>query len=134
MNDVAASIGLGNLPYVQAHLRHRSALATAYRNGLSNLDGLTCLAPPPIGTTSSDWLFPVLVEERASFTRYLAHHGIETGPVHYRNDAVRLFRDTRRRELPVTERWARQMTCLPIGHWVTQNDLAFIVATIRKGW
>ena len=59
--------------------------------------------------------------------------GIETGRVHGRNDwhsSVQGFLTP----LPILDQVYGRIMCLPVGWWLTDEDLEYVVECILKGW
>src|SRR5579871_1060893 len=84
-------------------------------------------------STSSFWLYSMLVERRAAFMAKLKGQGIITSQVHERNDkhtCARQFRTT----LPNLDRWLPELVNIPVGWWVSDEDRERIVNCIRSGW
>lgn len=120
MNDIAAAIGLANLPMAVGHLRrHReNAEYIAKRLGL------------PFDPEGSYWFFPYLTERRDEFITFAAECGVETSPVHARNDKHTAFHFPNG-PLPGTDYFDANFTALPCGWWLTPEDLETIVACVR---
>ena len=70
LNDLAAAVGLGNLPDLPRNLARHRQIAATYKAGLKNVPGLTLLSYP-YDRESSWWVFTVLVERREDFIRAL---------------------------------------------------------------
>lgn len=132
MNDIAAAIGLGNLPAVPARLAAARRNAEAYIDALQHIKGLKLLSYYP--KDSSNWLFTVLVQRRADFMAKLKEAGIETNPVHARNDELSCLSKYRGWYLENLGAICEDIVCLPVGPWVTSEDIQHIIDTIRKGW
>lgn len=134
LNDVAASIGLGNLQHISYMIEHRRKIAAIYCKRLSSSNDVQLTNINKI-KLSNFWLFPILVKERNCFTQKLKCHGIETSPIHYRNDKVKLFEKFQSQNLlNNVSKWSEKMTCLPIGTWVTEEDANYICSIIQSGW
>lgn len=131
-NDVAAAIGLANLAHFDRNNQRRSRIAQIYHSELSNLHGLTLCQPIDGRRSSTHWLFPILVRDKQSFIQKLRRVGIESHPVHFRNDRYSVFSGARRDTQEGLSQWERHMTCIPIGHWLEDSDVAYIVETIRR--
>ena len=134
LTDVAARVGLGQLPQLAAVTERRRALARAY---FARLDQ-TLLAElgvglPPADFTRSNWhMFQIVLPEhglsldRAGVMAALAERGIGSG-VHY--PAIHLFALYRRLghhagQFPVAERLGRTILTLPLFATMTEADVA----------
>jgi perosamine synthetase len=127
MNDIAATIGLCNfreLPTIVAKVnRHAKHYDRAFA-------GLSTTRPVPTPYRNDYWLYIILVEKKAGFAEYMKDKGIETSPVHSRNDVHPIFRASRRRLPGLEEFWKRQV-CIPVGWWLTDKQVSFIAETVR---
>ena len=121
MNDVAATIGLAQLPYLDD-------VVAAHRD---NADFYDWALDGRLGTKRLDgkghgawWLYTVLLAdaaERAEFTRWMAGKGVETSRVHARNDTHTCFRQART-ELPGVDEFASRMCCVPVHSGLRLRD------------
>ena len=134
MNDVIASIGLGNLKHFNKLIEHNRTLANKYITNLSNFSGLHLLFNNNCNKFPSFWLFPILAQNKNDLQRKLYEHGIDSNPIHYRNDKVKLFARYKNSYLPNTERLSKEMLCLPIGFWVSIEEVERICEIIKGGW
>jgi dTDP-4-amino-4,6-dideoxygalactose transaminase len=132
MNDIAASIGIANLPnidnIVAAHHNNYQLL----HSKLESIDGLTLMQKNE-DYYSSSWVKTLLVERRDDFIVKMKEHGIGVSKVHGRNDkhdCVSEFRSL----LPTTDYISDTMCCIPCGWWLTEDDCQYIVDVISKGW
>jgi len=133
MNDINAAIGLANLSLLQDTLRRHRENAAFYRQALSDVPGITLIQNDP-ARVSSYWLFTVRAQRRDDLQRKLQQRGIAAGRVHERNDKYTCTRPFRDPHLPGTDIVHREMLCIPVGWWVTEEGRESIVAAIREGW
>jgi perosamine synthetase len=134
MNDVAATIGIEQFKYLQQQLDHQRKNADIYYTDLDNLPGLT-LPTREDDRCSSYWLMTVIVEERDRFVTMLRSNGIASSVVHIRNDIYTAFKDAARVEsLAGLDSFTSKMLCIPIGYWVTEDDMQTITGAIKRGW
>ena len=136
MNDIAAAIGLGNLPSarmaVEQHrnnaMRYHTALATELGpEVLPTAFGALGMPPrlsiPAMDFGSSWWLYTVLVENRDDFTRSFIHARIATSQVHRRNDEHPGFPPSTPGSLPGLDYFSARQVSIPVGWWLTATDL-----------
>jgi perosamine synthetase len=139
MSDLAASIGLHQLPQLEVWTRRRTALAARYDALLADLPLET---PPPVDPRARHaWhLYSVLVRPEAGVTRDelldgLLAHRIGTG-VHYRGVHLHpYYRDTlgvRPEDLPVASDVSQRTLSLPFGPKVTEADQDDVVAALAE--
>jgi perosamine synthetase len=132
LTNMAAALGLGNLPGLRDALGHRQSVANAYRAGLAGVPGLMLLLESP-DRNSSNHFFTVHVQRRDDFCRTMKARGIETSIVHYRNDIYSVF-GGRRHDLPNLDRFEQTYICLPTHTRLTRDDVERVVDSIRLGW
>jgi perosamine synthetase len=132
LNDLAAAVGLGNLPDVPSILARHRNIARIYRQELSNIPGLRLLEYRT-DRESSWWFFGVLVEQRENFIRALKSRGIPSTVVHQRIDGNRVF-GGERKELAGQKFFNERQLALPIHCNLRDEDLEYISAAVKKGW
>jgi len=59
--------------------------------------------------------------------------GIVTSRVHERNDKHTCVKEFAT-ELPNIEMVTKDMICIPVGWWVTEEQREYIVDCIKRGW
>ena len=131
LSDVAARVGLGQLPHLDAFNAQRRELARHYLELLATPAAELGLELPPADFTHTNWhLFQVVLPEerltlpRAGVMAKLLETGIGTG-VHY--PAIHLFVVYRRLgwkpgDFPVAERVGRNILTLPLFPAMTRAD------------
>jgi dTDP-4-amino-4,6-dideoxygalactose transaminase len=144
LTDVAARVGLGQLPRLEEFNGRRRELARAYFEEFAGRGAAALelgLQLPPRDFTNTNWhMFQVVLpEERLSVPRreiMAAMHaaGIGTG-VHY--PAIHLFAVYRRLgwhegALPLAERVCRSILTLPLFPAMTRDDVVRVVEALAK--
>lgn len=140
LTDVAARVGLGQLPHLEAFNARRRELARVYFRLLDTPEVRAIgLGLPPADFSQTNWhmLQVVLPEERLTIPRAeimgkLQAAGIGTG-VHY--PAIHLFSAYRRLgwkpgDFPIAERIGRNILTLPLFPAMTRDDVARVVETL----
>lgn len=130
MTDVAASMGIAGLEWLDKQIEHRRELRQVYRDSLEGVAGIQLL---DLDLGSACWLCTVLVERREDFRRKLAAEGIESDQVHYRNDRYSIFADFRA-EFPNMDGIDGKYLCLPLHMGMDTSDVDRICGVIRSGW
>jgi len=142
MTDVAARIGLGQLPHAEEFLARRRELARAYfeefdRPGARSLG----IGLPVANFTDSNWhMFQVILPEdrlrarRADVMEEMRKSGIGTG-VHY--PAIHLFALYRRMgwkegDFPHAEYAGRNILTLPLFPAMARSDVTRVVRSLSK--
>ena len=115
MNDVAATIGLVQLPHLPGVLVAHRANAAFYGRVLA-----PWLAPPVVypGAVGSWWLYTLLLRDagtRAAFAAHMKAAGVQVSRVHARLDGHTCFRGSRC-PLPGVDEFYARMCAIPV-HW-----------------
>lgn len=134
LNDIAATIGLAQIPYLPDILSARRANALTYSHALNGLKRIE-VPPPEQSNTSACWLYTVLLNDSGAqpdFIRYLSDSGIASGVVHMRNDRGGVFSPYRRDDLPGLDDFSSRMVCIPCGDSISEADRARIIDVIQK--
>jgi hypothetical protein len=135
LTDVAARIGLGQLPRLEAFTQRRRALARRYFQLWER--SLGCELPPEDFENSNWHMFQVVLPDRmprAQFIARMREHGIGVG-VHY--PAMHLFKLYRRLgwregQFPHAERIGRQIVTLPLFPRMADSDVDRVCEAARK--
>ncbi len=141
MNEAQAAFGLLALNYVDAAIAQRRALANGYCAALEGIPGIRVIRPPE--TVEPSWTyFPILIDEaqfgksrdavfdalknRDIFARRYFYPLISRFPVYSDLPSARPA------GLPVAERLAAQVLCLPIYPELTAEEQAMVCDTIKS--
>jgi len=131
MNDIAASLGIGNLEKINEKLLKIKNIAKIYENELNNVKGIKLL-DYKTDRTSSYWLFPILVEDRNNFIKKLKSENIPVSVVHQGIDKNSIFGGTNY-EL-INQRWFDDNQIhIPIHNELNDDDVYKIIKTIKNG-
>ncbi|VVE11055.1 aminotransferase DegT [Pandoraea cepalis] len=141
LTDVAARVGLGQMPHLAEFNRRRTALARLYFDTFAGGAAVALgLGLPHADFTNSNWhMFQVelplarLTIDRAGFMEKLKVRGIGSG-VHY--PAIHLFTLYRRLgfregQFPHTERLGRSILTLPLFPAMTDADVARVCEAVN---
>jgi dTDP-4-amino-4,6-dideoxygalactose transaminase len=141
LSDVAARLGLEQLPRLDAWCRARERLAAAYFACLEGDDLLTPQRLPPRHNPGHSWnMFPVLLPldamaiTRQEFVRAMHARGIGIG-ISY--EAIHLTTHFRRKgfregRFPVSERIARETVTLPLYPEMRDADVERVCAAMAQ--
>jgi dTDP-4-amino-4,6-dideoxygalactose transaminase len=132
MNDINATIGLYNLPYIDSLLTINRNNYDYLHNSLSIVKDIILLENKPDRETSA-WLFTMRVLRKIDFIEKMKEHGIATSQVHNRNDINSCVSEFKM-ELPNIDALEKELICIPVGWWLMVEDLEYIVNTIKLGW
>ncbi len=130
MNDIAATIGLANFELAIQNICRTRYNAIQYNQAFSDLSTVT-LPSYKSDRLSSYWLYPLLVDDQQAFIDYLKDRGIEASIVHARNDIKSMFSDSAVK-LPGVDYFASHQVNIPVGWWLTQEEVSNIIDTVRS--
>lgn len=130
MNDINATIGLGNLPHV-AGLVQKHKDNAAYYNAHIPWERLRHVRPlkVPEGADSAYWIYTLLCDNVAGFIEFMQTHGITCSQVHRRNDVHSCVSDYTI-PLPQLDALQDRYVCIPVGWWLSAEDVARVVDAI----
>lgn len=142
MDEVRAAYGLLNLRYVDAAIATRKRVAEKYVDALKDVKGIE-LFPYEINPTFK-WnyaYFPILVTDEYRMTRDALYEFMKTQNVLGRRYFYPLITDfepyknyssATKANLPVVNRLASQVICLPIHHALTDEDVERVLKYIKS--
>jgi len=134
MNDIAATLGLVHLPYLDAIIAARRNNAKAYQDAFKDLKRVRLLEETP-DRQSSYWLFTMLVDDQVSFIRYLQEKGVASSIVHSRNDKNKAFAHFTGEDMSELQKFTSSMVCIPVGQWVDDPARRQIIdAVASEAW
>jgi len=130
MNDIAATIGIENIPEARKSVESHRNNSKYIIDNVSNPK----LVLPDWDDTCSYWLFSmhVLYGHKQSFMDYLTEKGISSSPVHFRNDSYDCTAKFKEGDLPGVNSFTETQVCIPNGWWLTQQELEHIVDTLNR--
>jgi len=127
MNDIAATIGITQMPYLNSVLSRQMANSATYNKYLSDY-----FLKPDRGS----WLYTILLPNerlRDQFKSHMLQAGIEVSQVHKNNAGYTVFKDCPTPTgLNGTNLFAGRMICIPV-HWnLSKDDINHIIKTANK--
>lgn len=137
MSNVLAAIGRGQLQVLASHVDKRRANAEYYRNFLGDLPGLTLMPEAPWGRCTR-WLTCITIDpthfgaDREAVRLALAEENIEARPIWKPMHLQPFFSHCRYYGAGVSDQIFADGLCLPSGSNLTEDDLARVVAVVRK--
>ncbi len=132
MNDINATIGLHNLPHIDGLLLKNRFNNKYLQENLKNNQDIILFENNP-DRESACWLFTMRVKRKNDFIEKMKSYGITTSQVHNRNDLNTCVSDFYC-ELPNINELEKELICIPVGWWLEQIDLEYIVEKINAGW
>ncbi|MEM7117910.1 MAG: DegT/DnrJ/EryC1/StrS family aminotransferase [Chloroflexota bacterium] len=132
LDPLQAAIVLVKLPYLAATTARRQAVAKIYEQGLADSPVVTpSFRAESVPTFRS---YTILVPRRASVHQQMLAAGIEVA-IHYAppqyHHPVYGGQLADPAKLPVTEKVAADLLCLPVSPEVSDEEAAFVVETLR---
>ena len=131
MNDVNATIGLCNLPFMNDIIKKNRDNGSYYDEQLKDVKGIQLLDNNP-KCNSVYWLYTIRIlnDRKHEFMEYMKSKNIMTSQVHNRNDINSCVKDFKC-PLPNLDKFEREMVCIPVGWWITEKDRQYIVDCIK---
>jgi len=129
-NDVMASIALKQLDHLELDNRRRKQIAERYLSELS--DTKSAYLPRYKSDRNSSYFFvPLFFDRRDDLARKLYRRGIRSKVYFRRLDA---YYDCNSERLPNADWYGRHELTLPINVCITDEEIDYILKTIRSGW
>ena len=129
MNDVTATLGLAQLPYLDGIVAAHRDNAAYYDQALDGKLGTKRAEGKGRGAW---WLYTVLLRntvERAEFAAWMAERGVEASRVHARNDTHTCFAESRT-ELPGVDEFSSRMCCVPVHSGLSEAEREQVAAAM----
>ncbi|HEX7171823.1 MAG TPA: DegT/DnrJ/EryC1/StrS family aminotransferase [Candidatus Limnocylindria bacterium] len=131
MTDLAAAIGLAQLPKLPAYNQRRRAIAARYDAELRGV-----LTPPvPPGVTHVYHQYTIRVRERDAFAERLKEQGVGCAiyypiPVHRQKPFVALGYGSE--SYPVTDRLTAEVLSIPVHPSLTDDEVATVIGAVNR--
>ena len=130
MNDIIASIGLAGLQQIDRPLARRREIGLRYRDELRSLRAITLLRFED-NRSPNFQIFPIHVQERARFARFMRERGVMTLVNNRRNDRYKVF-GAGVRDLPNTARADQDTILIPIHADLSDSDVSTVIHAIHE--
>ena len=130
MNDISATIGMGNLKYIDGLLKICRGNASAYDDAFGKMNSIR-IANIPDNVDPSYWLYTIIVHDAASFIAHMRNRDIICSKVHERNDTKTMFASSRT-DLPGVTAFDTSHVCIPVGWWVSLKDREHIIKSVKE--
>lgn len=131
MSNICAGIGRGQMTVLEDHIRHHQHVHQLYREHLGDL----VKDNPGRDFDSNFWLTTVQFNPKTdtvALCQKLNAAGIEARPLWKPMHLQPVYHDAPAFTNGVSETLFKTGLCLPSGPWVTDEDVGFIVETIKK--
>lgn len=130
MNDITATLAAIGLDHFEEPASRRLAIGERYRKELSGCPGITLLKYYKDRTPNYQ-IFPIHVENRLQFAKYMRKKNIVVNINNRRNDIYPIF-GGKRSNLPMTELADQDVILLPIHADLTDNQIDYIIKCVQK--
>ena len=140
MSEINAALGLLQLDHIEEVIEKRKEIDVRYRAGLKNIPGINCLHSS--GDVALNYsYFPILVDSTYPITRDDLYDGLKQIYVYARRyfypliSSFPMYRglpSSNIDNLPVANKMAREILCLPIYPELLEDDQAKIIDFIRS--
>jgi len=141
MDEVRAAFGLLSLKHVDAAIASRHKVAERYRNELKDIPGIRFLNDMP-NVKHNYAYFPIFVDEKKyGMSRDALYEKMKSANVfgrRYFYPLISSFSTYRGLEsanidnLPVANKMAEEVICLPIHHLLSEEDVERVLRTIKQ--
>ncbi len=132
MNDLSASLAIGNLNTIDIKLERLRYIAKRYFTEIKKTHQLKFMNYQE-DRVSSYWLFPLIVMDRTNFIKKMKNHGIPVSVVHLGIDKNTIF-GGKDYTLSNQRFFDDHQIHIPINDELTDEDVDLIIKTINEGW
>ncbi len=130
MNDINATIGLYNLPHMDKLLEINRRNAALFDEKLKDISSIKLIKTNP-NAKSAYWLYTIRVmnSKKQEFMEKMKEANIMTSQVHNRNDINSCVSDFEE-PLPNLDVLEKELVCIPVGWWLEEKDIEYIIDNI----
>ena len=140
MSNISAGIGRGQMTVLEKYIAHHKHIHNLYLNLLSttdctNLTDILVQGNPNCDFDSNFWLTTILFKQELdteALCLKLDKAGIEARPLWKPMHLQPVYKDAPAYVNVVSEKFYKTGICLPSGPWVTDEDVKYIVETIKS--
>jgi dTDP-4-amino-4,6-dideoxygalactose transaminase len=132
MNNINAMIGLRQLENIDAIIAAHQKNAKFFDEQILWDDVRIKKLRRPANTISSSWIYSLIVDDINAFKKHMFAENIMTDAVHIRNDKYSVFKKFARDALPGVDKFCNGMINIPVGWWLSEDDLNRIVKAVNR--
>ena len=138
MSNICAGIGRGQMFVLDEHIAHHRHVWSLYNKAFENIPGITLKGNPGPDWNSNYWLCTILIDPQVTGTDYetlrikLDAANIETRPLWKPMHMQPVFSNAPAYVNGISEKLFNKGLCLPAGPCVSDEDVEYIVAEIKK--
>jgi perosamine synthetase len=130
ITDIDATLGLVGLRYIEEALKKRKNIAERYFEELSSCRKIRLLDYRE-NKSSSYWMFPIHVNKRLSFAKYMKDNDIEVSVHNWRNDKYSIFGGIQD-DLPNTSKVNEDIIHIPLHPNLTDEDVDYVIKKVKE--
>jgi len=130
MNDITATLASVGLDHFEEPATRRRIIGKRYRKELAECPKIKLMRYYGDRTPNYQ-IFPIHVENRVRFAKYLRKHNIMVNINNRRNDIYPMFGEIRK-DLPITTLVDSDVILLPIHADLTENQVNHIIKTVQE--
>jgi len=130
MNDINATIGIHNFPWIDWVVNRNVENSNFYDS--QDIQGITKITKHSL-SFSSQWIHTIHAERREDFMRMMNEKGIMCNQVHARCDKNTCV-DQFKIRLPGVDKCVETQVCIPNHYGVSNEDRQYIVDCMKQGW
>jgi perosamine synthetase len=130
MSNINAAIGLAQLKKISVFIEKKRKIVATYNEGFRNLKGIKILNWNHDETVPFTYMIRVLDGRRGEMMDFLNEKGVGTG-VHYIPNHLQPFFKPFSTPLPITEQVGEEILTLPLYYDMTENDIEFVIQSVR---
>lgn len=137
LSNVSAGVGCGQMDVLPERVARRRAIHQLYKEGLSNLAGVTVQCNPTEEFDSNFWLSTILIDPATGFTPEdvrvaMLNAKIETRLLWRPMQMQPIFRDAPYYGGDVSQRLFETGLCLPSGSVLTDEQISRVIDELRR--
>lgn len=130
IDDIRASIGIVQLSKLKKDITQREKIRKMYIKCIKELENVN-IPFNDFNGRSSNYIFPILVNNRDKVRNYLSKKGIQTS-IHYQPvHRFKIYKDYYSK-LPITDNVAGRLITLPMYSSLKKNEIAYIVKCLSE--
>lgn len=130
ITDIDATLGIIGLRHIDEALKRRNFIAWNFNEEFSELKNVKLLKYAP-NVQSAYWLYPMHVQNRLSFAKFMNKAKIEVSKHNERNDKYRIFGGIRE-ELENTKEVEADIVHIPIHPSLTDQEINYIIKKVKE--
>lgn len=134
MSNICAGIGRGQMTVLEDHINHHKHVHELYQELFKNVDGVDVQENPDANYASNFWLTNITFKKEIdteSFCLKLDKAGIEARPLWKPMHLQPVYQNSPSFTNGYSEYLFKHGICLPSGPWVTDDDVKYIVDSIK---